>query len=149
MEKLYFMVIFWSQSFPGRDTFLSRQAPHRVPTPEHFQARRGLRIFAPQARRQLRTHVRFPFYPRRGSAEVASESEGWGSSRPASPLSVRQARVWRPCVPTITLKMEKGSINARGGKEAVWYRGFNNFLQYYFAVWIEVRDGVCISKTSS
>lgn len=37
-------------------------------------------------------------------------------------------------MPTITLKMEKGSINARGGKEAVWYRGFNNFLQYYFAV---------------
>lgn len=132
-EKVLFHGNVLITEFPG--TSPSRQAPHRAATPDHFWASRVPRIFAPRAPGQVRAQVRFLFYPRRGSAEMAAESQDWGSSPPASPLSVRQARVWKPCVPRSQLGNGDRFYQdpwGGGGKRVSRPADLKTFLRYYF-----------------
>lgn len=83
----------------------------------HYSASRH-RACCPSPRHQhpasRRTHVRFPFYPRRGSAEVASERKDWGSPRLASSLSLGDAYLQAPCACS-HVKNEGESYEGGGG----------------------------------
>lgn len=115
-EKVLFHGNVLITEVPG--AFPSRQAPHRVA--DHFWAQRWPRILAPQASGHVRAPVRFLPYPRRGSAEVASERQSWGSSRPASPLSVRRAPVWRGASqPPRKWRQVLSGLGGGGGGECV------------------------------